>query len=131
MKSKNATLSLLLILAVLTVALLKWRQEPKLKEAFDRTPKVLQFTSGARCRMVCRQISEAEIREIMKKGIINFNRSNRRGQPCPIFALQGRTGNGASIRVHFSQCAEATTVMDCYNLERDTECACPGDTTIN
>lgn len=131
MKSKNATLSLLLVLLVLAVAFLKWQQESRPKEAFDRSVKELRYTRDARCRMECRRINEGEIKEIMKKGIINFSRSDRRGLPCPTFALQGRTGKGAHIRVYFLQCAEATTVVDCYNLGRDAECACPDDTTIN
>lgn len=131
MKSSNATLSLLLVLLVLAVALLKWRQEPRPREAFDRQPEVLRYTGDARCRMECRRISEAEVAEVMKRGVINFSRSNRRGQPCPTFALQGRTGKGAYLRVHFLQCPEATTVLNCYNLERPADCDCPGEEPKN
>jgi hypothetical protein len=131
MKSNNATLSLLLVLLVLAVAVLKWRQEPARKEAFDRAPEALHYTPDARCRMDCRQISEGDIKEIMKKGVIHFNRSNRRSQPCPTFALQGRTAKGTYLRVHFSQCTDQTTVLNCYNLERDVPCRCPGDSLQN
>lgn len=131
MKSKNATLSLLLVLLVLAVGVLKWRQEPERREAFDRAPKVLRYTGDARCRMKCRTISEGDVQEIMKKGVINFNRSNRRSQPCPTFALQGRTARGAYLRVHFTQCPEATTVLNCYNLEAAADCDCPGDSLKN
>lgn len=126
MKSKNVTLSLLLIMAVLAVAVLKLRREPEPREAFDRAPRSLAYTKHARCRMECRQISKGDIQEIMKKGIINFSRSNRRDQPCPTFALQGRTRDGEYIRVIFSQCSEETLVVACYNLEQDFECDCPG-----
>ena len=126
MKSKNATFSLLVILMVLAVALLKLRQEPEPKEAFDRAPKLLSYTEQARCRMGCRQISEEDIRDIMQKGVINFNSSNRRGLPCPTFALQGRTRDKEYIQVIFAQCSNETRVMTCYNLERDADCACPG-----
>lgn len=129
MKSKNATLSLLLVLLVLAVALLKWRQEPRLKEAFDRSAKTLSYTNEARCRMACLHISEGAVKEIMKKGIINFNRSNRRGQPCPTFALQGRTKDSIYLQVLFAQCAEQTTVLNCYNLEGEVDCPCPGEET--
>jgi hypothetical protein len=127
MKSKNATFSLLLVLLVLAVALLKWRQEPSRREAFDRSPKELHYTGYARCRMQCNKISEEDIGEMMKKGAINFSRSNRRGQPCPTLALQGRTAKGAYLRVLFAQCPEQTTVLNCYNLEQDPACNCPGE----
>lgn len=126
MKARNATQSLIVVLLVLTVALLKWRQEPTRKEAFNRNINELQYTKAVRCRMECRAISEEDIKEVVKKGIIHFNRSNRRGQPCPTFALQGRTKDQEYIRVHFAQCPDTTTVLDCYNLEQDTECNCPG-----
>jgi hypothetical protein len=131
MKSKNATFSLLVVLLVLAVAVLKWRQEPDQKEAFDRGIKELQYTNNARCRMVCRKISEEDIKEIMDKGIINFSRSNRRAQPCPMFTLQGRTRDREYIQVIFSQCSEETRVLNCYNLEQDVDCPCPGNEPIN
>src|SRR5687767_11910187 len=113
MKSKNATFSLLVIIMVLAVAVLKLRQEPEPREAFDRAPSVLGYTQHARCRMGCRQISEEDIKEIMRKGAINFSRSNRRDQPCPTFALQGRTRDSEYIRVIFAQCGKETSVVTC------------------
>lgn len=77
--------------------------------------------------MDCRQISKEDIKEIMKKGIINFNRTNRRDRPCPTFALQGRTSDGERLRVIFAQCDNQTKVVTCYNLDEDFECFCPGD----
>lgn len=127
MKSKNATFSLLLVLLVLAVALLKWRQEPERKEAFDRSPQQLFYTEQVRCRMKCLAVSEKEIREVVKKGIINFSRSNRNAQPCPQLALQGRTASGVYLQVFFVQCPDQTIVVNCYNLEKDPACDCPGE----
>lgn len=126
MKSRNVTFSLILILAVLAVAVLKWRQEPKKQEAFDRRPGRLVYAPNALCQMECRQISKEDIGEVMKKGIIHFNWSNRRAQPCPTFALQGRTRDKQYIRVSFAQCVEQTTVMWCLDLEKTIECPCFG-----
>lgn len=77
--------------------------------------------------MDCRQIDKGEIQEIIEKGLINFNKSNRRGRPCPTFALQGRTASGENIRVIFAQCPSETRVITCYNLEEKFACDCPGD----
>ena len=77
--------------------------------------------------MDCRFISKEDIREIMQKGIINFNKSDRNDKPCPTFALQGETEDGEKLRVIFAQCDDETKVVTCYNLNEDFECHCPGD----
>jgi hypothetical protein len=127
MKGRNVLLSLVLLLLVLVIFIRRVGKEPPRREAFDRHPERLTYTRHARCRMDCRGIDQGEIAEIMEKGIINFSKSNRRGGPCPVFALQGRTAGGESIRVIFAQCPEETRVITCYNLETDFACNCEGD----
>jgi hypothetical protein len=104
----------------------RW-QEPQRGEPFDRTPGKLIYTKHARCRMDCRQISKEDINEIMKKGIINFSKSDRSDRPCPTYALQGTTSDGESLRVIFAQCNTETRVITAYNLKQDFDCYCPGD----
>ena len=125
MKPKQATYTLIIVLVLLLVFIYKRWHEPLRREAFDRTPAHLYYTKHALCRMDCRQISKKDIGEIMRKGIINFNKSNRRERPCPTFALQGQTSDGEKIRVIFAQCNDETKVITCYNLEEDFECNCP------
>ena len=131
MKSSRATLSMIFVLILLLVFVYKRWQEPVRKEAFDRTPSHLTYTKHALCRMDCRMISKQDIKEIMKKGIINFNRSNRRDRPCPTFALQGETSDGEKLRVIFAECVDETKVVTCYNLKEDFDCQCPGDPLPN
>lgn len=131
MKTKQATYSLIIVLALLAVFVYKRWQEPVPKEAFDRSPAHLYYTKHAVCRMNCRHISSEDIREIMQKGIINFNHSNQRDRPCPSFALQGKTSGGERLRVIFAQCPQETKVITCYNLEKEFECHCPGDENKN
>jgi hypothetical protein len=118
---------MIFVLILLFVFVYKRWQEPVRREAFDRRPTHLYYTEHALCRMNCRQISKEDIKEIMKKGIINFNKSNRRSRPCPTFALQGETSDGEKLRVVFAQCDDETKVITCYNLEEDFDCHCPGD----
>jgi hypothetical protein len=127
MRKSRATLSMIFVLILLFVFVYKRWQEPVRREAFDRTPSHLYYTRHALCRMDCRHISKDDIKEIMRKGIINFNKSNRRDRPCPTFALQGETGDGEKLRVVFAQCDDETKVVTCYNLEEDFDCHCPGD----
>ncbi len=127
MRKSRATLSMIFVLILLFVFVYKRWQEPVRREAFDRTPSHLYYTRHALCRMDCRHISKDDIKEIMRKGIINFNKSNRIDRPCPTFALQGETGDGEKLRVVFAQCDDETKVVTCYNLEEDFDCHCPGD----
>lgn len=127
MKAGRATLSLLIVLVLLFVFVYKRWQEPSRKEPFDRTPDKLSFTRHARCRMDCRRISQSDIDDILRKGIINYSKSDRNDRPCPTFALQGETSDGDKIRVIFAQCDAETKVITCYHLNQEFECNCPGD----
>lgn len=127
MKTRNASITLAIIIVLLLLFLLKRWQEPQAREVFNRQPTHLVYTRHAQCRMDCRQIDSTEVREIIEKGIINLNKSNRQARPCPTFALQGRTESGESIRVILAQCDVETRVITCYNLEQEFPCDCPGD----
>ena len=131
MRNRSTLLTIGLLLAVFLVFIIRRWNEPVRKEAFDRSPASLVYTQHALCRMNCRHIDKDEVQEIMEKGIINFNKSDRRDRPCPTFALQGRTSTGESIRVIFAQCDKVTKVVTCYNLEEDFDCFCPGNEKKN
>ena len=127
MKQRQATFTLVIIIGLLFIFLYKRWHEPGMREVFDRSPTHLYYTKHALCRMDCRHITREEIGEILKKGIINLNKSNRNDRPCPTYAVQGRTEGGESIRVILAQCPEETKIITCYNLEEEFECHCPGD----
>jgi len=131
MKTSRATYTLIVVLLFLAAFILIRSHEPRRGEAFNRHPGHLSYSRHAQCRMDCRHISPQDIADIMEKGIINFNRSNRNGRPCPTFALQGLTSGGATLRVVFAQCREETKVVTCYNLREEFECHCPGDENKN
>jgi hypothetical protein len=127
MKKRNVSITIFLLALLFIAFIIRRWNEPVRKEAFDRHPPAITYTNHARCRMACRQIDEQEIGEIIQKGIINFNKSNRKDRPCPTFALQGRTTSGENLRVVFAQCPTETKVITCYNLEEEFTCHCPGD----
>jgi len=128
MRSGKVLVSLILIIALVVFAAVKWHLwEPQKKEAFNRHPSHLVYTHHAICRMDCRHISKKDIVEIMQRGIIIFNRSNIYDRPCPTFALQGFTNGHENLRVIFAQCDNETKVVTCYNLHKEYECHCPGD----
>lgn len=127
MKTRNASISLSIIIVLIVFFFVKRWQEPATRELFDRDPEHLVFTRHAQCRMQCRSIDSAEVHEILEKGVINLNKSDLEDRPCPTFALQGTTSGGESIRVILAQCEGETKVVTCYNLQQDFECHCPGD----
>lgn len=131
MRTTGAKIVFFLIVILFAIALIFRWQESVRKEAFNRNPKELVYTKHALCRMDCREISKEDIDEVIKKGAINFNRSNRREAPCPVFAIQARISSGEYLRVIFAQCDDVTKVVTGYNLEQDFDCYCPGDEKKN
>ncbi|HEV7620792.1 MAG TPA: DUF4258 domain-containing protein [Flavisolibacter sp.] len=131
MNPKNVFFTLFLIIVILAIIISRIRHEPLSKELFDRHPAHLEYTHHALCRMECRHITKFDIDQIMQKGIINLNKTNRYDRPCPTFALQGFTSDGRDLRIIFAQCTGDTKVITCYNLKEDPVCHCPGDDLKN
>lgn len=119
-------LTLILLVCIFLYAIYRKWQEPLPKEVFNRAPQHLRFYAFAQCRMQCLTISEADIKTVMQKGVINMNKSNRNLRPCPMFAVQGRARD-QYLRVVFEQCRNATYVANCYRLNQDTICNCTTD----
>ena len=126
MRSRNVVWTLLLILGLMLWAVYKRWQEPRQKEPFDRTAP-LAFTAFALCQMECKNISKETLLEVMQKGLIHYNKSNRRRWPCPTYALQARTKNQRYLRVVFEQCNSKTNVLFADDLEKGDSCQCTQD----
>ena len=125
MKPRNVILTLFLILLFSGIFLCRKWQEPTRKEALDRAPRQLLFTAKAKCEIKCLKISQADIEQVLYKGVILLNKSNRFGRPCPSFVVQGAIEGGNSLRVIFEQCADQTKVLTCTQLKSDFKCECP------
>lgn len=85
---------------------------------------LLTYTRHARCRMECRQITEAEIGAILVNGKMNTEKSDLADKPCPTYALEGYADDGQHLRVVFAVCGNETKVVTCIDLERDWSCEC-------
>jgi len=85
-----------------------------------------EYTKHGACRMDCRGISEAEIKDILKNGDINYKKSDVHGKPCPSYAYEGRTNDGQEVRIVFGSCDSITKLITAIDLkvEKDT-CDCP------
>lgn len=73
--------------------------------------------------MECRHIDESEIKEILEKGQINYNKieSDARGRSYP---LEGITHDKQHVRVVFASKNDALIVVTCIDLDNDWPCNC-------
>ena len=118
-------LSLVIMLVIIGFAIIKWRLwESHKKEAFDRTPSHIEYSKDAECKMSCRHISKQDISDVIRRGVIIFNRTNLRIRACPVFTVQGFTDSGENIRIIFQQCQGITKVVTCYDIKKDFNCDC-------
>lgn len=85
----------------------------------------LIYTKHAKCRMECRNITEADIREVIREGRENAAKSNRGDRPCPTIALEDKMGDGRELRIIFARCDDGETkVVTCIDRSNDYECVC-------
>lgn len=89
----------------------------------DRQAKLI-YTKHAICRMECRQVTRAEVTQILAEGHINMEKSNPNSKPCPTYALEGYSSDGQHLRIVFAPCGEETKVVTCIDLEKEWACSC-------
>lgn len=120
----------LVIIVLALIALYFYQQRKKGSIGADdgslnRHPTELVYTKHARCRMGCREVTEAEVKDILENGQINTAKSDAAGRPCPSYALEGysKTDN-QHLRIVFGQCGATTKVITCIDLDKNFTCNC-------
>lgn len=98
--------------------------EPNRPEGFNRRTEKLVFTKHARCRMGCRHIDEAEVRDILLNGRINDRKSEPAARPDPKYALEGKTRDGQEVRIIFAPSDRGMVVITVIDLDTDWPCDC-------
>jgi len=91
---------------------------------FDRSTSHLIYTKHARCRMDCRRIDESEVKEILKKGEINYSKSFPNRKTDPTYALEGITYDGQHVRIIFAPRKAGMVVITCIDLGKNWKCNC-------
>ena len=89
-----------------------------------REPGNLIFTKHARCRMGCRHIDGDEIREVLRNGTVNWQKSDLRGDPDPKYAVEGDTHDGQRVRVIVAQGARGSVIVTVIDLGEEWKCDC-------
>lgn len=91
----------------------------------------LEYTKHGTCRMECRHITEAEIRELLGtgatqgKGKVNFDKSEVHDKPFPTYAIEGTTTSGKSLRIVIADCDTISRVVTAIDLKMENDsCEC-------
>lgn len=86
--------------------------------------KELILTRHAKCRMDCREISQAEVREVIKEGKENKRKSNPNDARCPTIALEDWTEDGQRVRIIVANCDNVAKLVTVIDLENEYRCDC-------
>lgn len=85
----------------------------------------LIYTHHARCRMSCRHISEADIREVLREGHINEAKSKQEPGRCPAYAIEDeRNSDHVRLRIVFAKCDNEVKVVTCIDRDDEFSCDC-------
>lgn len=81
------------------------------------------FTKHARCRMDCRNITQKEVKEIVRKAEVNYNKSDLQAKEGPKYALEGYTERDSQhIRVIVAPKQRHLSIVTVIDLDKDWEC---------
>lgn len=99
----------------------------KPNDELNRSTNSFIYTKHARCRMDCRHIDESEVKEILREGTINYEKSQYQNTDNPKYAVEGWSHDKQHLRIVFAPTEDAVVVVTCIDLENEFECHCPGD----
>ena len=81
------------------------------------------FTKHARCRMKCRHITQEEVKEIVQKANVNYNKSDLDGAQGAKYALEGTTSRDKQhVRIIVAPKERHLSIVTVIDLEEDWEC---------
>jgi Domain of unknown function (DUF4258) len=116
---------LLGILIVSVVYKGKGCQTPNSAKLEELSWQKLEYTKHGECRMKCRGITEAEIKQVLKTGKVNYDKSEVHDKPFPTYAIEGNTTDGQNIRIVIADCDTISRVVTAIDLRLDNDtCEC-------
>jgi hypothetical protein len=126
-KSIQGTITLVILAILAILYLLVGRNDSN--DPVDRRKKEfrhnqIRYTGHAVCRMKCRSIDETEVENILRKGEINYQKSDLKDKPCPVYALEGLSDDGQHIRVITGNCHKEAVIITVIDLDNDHPCDC-------
>jgi hypothetical protein len=138
-KNQTKTTIIVIVLLIFLVSIVKVfkSQQNPIDKKQTKTTKVdkrlkdfrnneIELTEHAKCRMACRNISMAEIKEVLLEGKINYGKSTKNSKPCSKYALEDYA-NGKHLRVVVGDCNHDAVIITVIDLDNQFKCDCPGD----
>ena len=92
-------------------------------EPFNRNISKIIYSKHAQCRMDCRHIDEAEIKEILQEGKVNYNKIET-GPKGTSYPLEGITRDRQHVRVVVAPRENELVVVTVIDLEKEWPCTC-------
>jgi hypothetical protein len=125
LKSKtNAYFLIIIAVIFLLIKSYSWfRNENSDGESF-RNSSHLILTKHIKCRMDCRHITEDEIKEIIKNGKVNYNKSGIGSKGDSTFALEGYSHENQHIRIVVAPETDGLVLITCIDLDHEWPCNC-------
>jgi Domain of unknown function (DUF4258) len=81
------------------------------------------FTKHARCRMDCRSITQKEVKEIVRKAEVNYNKSDLDAAQGPKYALEGYTSKDRQhVRIIVAPKQKHLSIVTVIDLDKEWEC---------
>jgi len=90
----------------------------------NRNVHNLLLTKHAMCRMECRDITEEEIKEILREGDINYAKSNLNDKRGVTYALEGYSDDRQHLRIIVAPEKDRLVVVTCIDLNKEWQCDC-------
>jgi hypothetical protein len=89
----------------------------------NRNPSHINYSKHARCRMGCRHIDDAEVKDMLVNGTINYKKSELQGEDCKKkYAVEGTSKDGQRLRIIFAPCGDEVTVVTCIDIKEEWDC---------
>lgn len=85
----------------------------------------LEFTSTGECTMLCRNITENEIIQVLKGGNVNYDKSDVHAKPYPIYDVEGKTSSGKQLSIIIADIDTTSNMLSVVDLKQTIDtCNC-------
>lgn len=85
----------------------------------------LSYTSTGECIMQCRNITEEEIKQVLKGGKVNYDKSDVHAKPYPIYDVEGKTVTGKELSIIIADIDTTSSMISAVDLKQTIDtCKC-------
>ena len=123
-RKTNFYFLIIIIIVFLIIKGFSWFKNGNSGDESFRNSTHLILTKHVKCRMDCRHITEDEIKEIIKNGKVNYNKSGTGSKGENTFALEGFSQENQHIRVVVAPESEGLVLITCIDLDKEWPCNC-------